>query len=165
MKKVFLMLSAAALLAACDSGYKPDGPDQVNAEKAATKGDGEAPTGLNPDSTTATNVAANSHQMQVDTATTKIGTTPTGVPDGGKGGKLIAASDCASCHREREKLLGPAYVAIAEKYPSTPANIAMLGKKIISGGKGNWGDIAMTPHPGLSESDAKEMAKYILTLK
>lgn len=162
MKKVFLLLSAGVLLAACDSGYKPDGPDQVNAEKAAQQPN-EAPSA--PDSTTATNLAAKAHQLQVDTATSKIGTSPTGVADTGQGAKLMASSDCASCHREREKLLGPAYVAIAEKYPSTPANIAMLGKKIISGGKGNWGDIAMTPHPGLSESDAKEMVKYILTLK
>lgn len=161
MKKVFLLLGMGALLAACDSGYKPDGPDQVNAEKAA----GQTPTGLNPDSTTATNVTASDHQLQVDTATSKIGTAHVGVPAGGKGGQLIASADCAGCHREREKLLGPAYVAIAEKYPNTSTNVAMLGKKIISGGKGHWGDIAMTPHPALSESDAKEMVKYILALK
>ena len=41
----------------------------------------------------------------------------------------------------------------------------MLGKKIISGGMGHWGDIAMTPHPGLSETDAREMARYVLSLK
>ena len=162
MKKIFFLLSAGILLTACDSGYKPDGPDQVNAQKAAQQRN-EAPSA--PDSTTATNLTARAHQLQVDTATSKIGTSPTGVADNSQGAKLMASSDCASCHREREKLLGPAYVAIAEKYPSTPANIAMLGKKIISGGKGNWGDIAMTPHPGLSESDTKEMVKYILTLK
>ena len=164
MKKVFLFLSTlstGALLTACDSGYKPDGPDQVNAEKAAK----QAATGLNPDSTTATNVAASDHQLQADTAVSKIGTAHVGVPDGGKGGQLIAASDCAGCHREREKLLGPAYAAIAGKYPTTSANVAMLGKKIISGGKGHWGDIAMTPHPALSQADAKEMVKYILALK
>jgi len=162
MKKIFLLLSAGILLTACDSGYKPDGPDQVNAQKAAQQRN-EAPSA--PDSTTATNLSARAHQLQVDTATSKIGTSPTGVADNSQGAKLMASSDCASCHREREKLLGPAYVAIAEKYPNTPANITMLGKKIISGGKGNWGDIAMTPHPGLSESDTKEMVKYILTLK
>lgn len=162
MKKLLLCLGAAALLAACDSGYKPDGPDQVNAQKAAQQAN-ESPSA--PDSVTATNVTAKAHQLQVDTATTKIGTSPTGVADNSQGAKLMASSDCGSCHREREKLLGPAYVAIAEKYPNTPANVAMLGKKVISGGKGNWGDIAMTPHPGLSESDAKEMVKYILTLK
>jgi cytochrome c len=77
----------------------------------------------------------------------------------------MASSDCASCHRERDKLLGPAYVAVAQKYPATPANITMLANKVIKGGSGHWGDIAMTPHPGLSESDSKEIISYILSLK
>ena len=160
MKKVFLLLSACALLASCDSGYKQDGPDQVNASKAAS----EKEDPLNQDSTTAANSTAVAHQPQMDTSATKIGTTPTGSP-ADKGGKLIAAADCASCHREREKLLGPAYVAVAQKYPSTPANVNMLATKVITGGKGNWGDIAMTPHPGLSETDAREMVRYVLSLK
>ncbi|QKG54607.1 c-type cytochrome [Hymenobacter sp. BRD67] len=102
--------------------------------------------------------------MQVDTASTKIGTTPTGTP-AAKGAKLLAAADCASCHRERDKLLGPAYTAVAQKYPATPANVSMLATKIMKGGMGHWGDVPMTPHPGLSKSDAQEMVRYILALK
>ncbi|MDQ3682374.1 MAG: cytochrome c class I, partial [Bacteroidota bacterium] len=30
---------------------------------------------------------------------------------------------------------------------------------------GNWGSIPMTPHPDISEADAKTMMKYILSLK
>jgi cytochrome c len=41
----------------------------------------------------------------------------------------------------------------------------MLAAKIISGGKGNWGNISMTPHPELSMDDAKAMVQYILLLK
>ncbi|RZL16002.1 MAG: c-type cytochrome [Hymenobacter sp.] len=82
-----------------------------------------------------------------------------------KGAQLIAGSDCGSCHKQDEKLVGPAYVDIAKKYPATAANIAMLGNKIITGGKGNWGEIPMTPHPALALADTKEMAKYILSLK
>jgi cytochrome c len=41
----------------------------------------------------------------------------------------------------------------------------MLSQHIIKGGAGHWGDIAMTPHPNLSESDAKQMVTYILSLK
>ncbi|MDB5017733.1 MAG: cyt, partial [Mucilaginibacter sp.] len=37
--------------------------------------------------------------------------------------------------------------------------------KVIKGGKGHWGDIAMTPHATLSVNDAKEMVKYVLSLK
>ena len=160
MKKVLLLLSACALLAACDSGYKQDGPDQVSAAKPATEKSDE----LNSDSVSGSNVAAVAHQPQVDTSRSKIGTSPTGTPSE-KGGKLIAAADCASCHRERDKLLGHAYTAVAQKYPATPANVNMLASKIISGGSGHWGDIAMTPHPGLSKSDAQEMVRYILSLK
>jgi cytochrome c len=160
MKKALLLLSACALLAACDSGYKQDGPDQVNAAKPATEKSDE----LNSDSTSGSNVTAVAHQPQVDTSTTKIGTAPTG-SSSEKGGKLIAAADCASCHRERDKLLGPAYTAVAQKYPATPANVNMLAAKVISGGSGHWGDIAMTPHPSLSKSDAQEMVRYILSLK
>ena len=161
MKKTLLFLSACALLAACDSGYKPDGPDQVNASKPAST---EKSDELNHDSASSANATAVAHQPQMDTSTTKIGTTPTGSPSE-KGGKLIAAADCSSCHRERDKLLGPAYTAVAQKYPATPANVNMLAAKIISGGSGHWGDVAMTPHPGLSKSDAQEMVRYILSLK
>lgn len=161
MKKVFLLLSAGVLLAACDSGYKQDGPDQVNASKTTST---EKSDELNTDSATGANVTAVAHQPQVDTSATKIGTAPIGTPHD-QGAKLMAAADCASCHRERDKLLGPAYTAVAQKYPSTPANINMLASKVIAGGSGHWGDIAMTPHPGLSKTDAQEMVRYILSLK
>ncbi|MGI4834531.1 MAG: c-type cytochrome [Janthinobacterium lividum] len=162
MKKVFLFLSAAALLAACNSGYQADGGDRTSVEHQAPPD--AAPTGLNPDSASERKLAAVTNQLEVDTGMTKMGTTAKGTPDS-PGAKLMAASDCASCHRENEKLIGPAYKAVAAKYPATPANIAMLSEHIIKGGAGHWGDIPMTPHPGLSDTDSKEMVKYILTLK
>ncbi|TPG61790.1 c-type cytochrome [Hymenobacter nivis] len=92
---------------------------------------------------------------------------PTAVPASaaGAGASLIATSDCAGCHKEHDKVVGPAYAAIAAKYQPTEANITMLANKIITGGKGNWGEIPMTPHPGLSVADAQEMTKYILSVK
>jgi cytochrome c len=41
----------------------------------------------------------------------------------------------------------------------------MLAEKIIKGGKGNWGDVMMTPHANVSQEDAEAMVKYIFTLK
>lgn len=156
MKNPFLLLSLCAALASCSSDSQK--ASQENYTLA------EPEEILDTDSTTGANVSAVARQPQVDTSVTKIGTGPTGGALA-KGAKLIEGSDCTSCHRINEKLLGPAYQAVAQKYPATEANITMLGGKIISGGKGNWGDIAMTPHPGLSVADAEEMARYILTLK
>ncbi|NCI48445.1 c-type cytochrome [Sediminibacterium roseum] len=86
-------------------------------------------------------------------------------PDYKKGLELIAGSDCLTCHKVSEKLTGPAYKDVAQKYESNDENISMLAAKIIKGGQGNWGPIPMTPHPALSEDDAKQMVKYILLLR
>jgi cytochrome c len=78
---------------------------------------------------------------------------------------LIAKSDCIGCHHKVNKLIGPSYTDVAKKYPSNEKNIAYLADKIIKGGSGVWGKIPMTPHPKISQNDAKLMAKYILSLK
>ena len=163
MKKTALLLSFCALLAACDSGYKKDGPDEARAHETST-------STTQGDSTSAANLSAVAQQPQIDTSATKIGTEAPGgaakVDAGiGHGAKLVAGSDCTGCHQNDVKLVGPAYTAVAEKYPDTVANIAMLASKIINGGKGNWGEVPMAAHPGLSVADAKDMAKYILSLK
>ncbi|NSL88863.1 c-type cytochrome [Chitinophaga solisilvae] len=81
-----------------------------------------------------------------------------------KGETLMAESDCKTCHKEEMKVVGPSLKDIAGKYPNTPENIDKLAQKVIKGGSGNWGDVAMLPHPNISQEDAKEMVSYILSL-
>ncbi|BFO67310.1 c-type cytochrome [Chryseobacterium sp. KCF3-3] len=80
-----------------------------------------------------------------------------------EGLKLIEGTDCLTCHKIDSKLIGPSYQEVAAKY--TDADLDMLAQKIIDGGKGNWGEIPMTPHTGLSKENARQMVKYILSLK
>ncbi|WP_018612047.1 c-type cytochrome [Segetibacter koreensis] len=82
-----------------------------------------------------------------------------------QGKELISKSDCLACHQLQVKVVGPAYSAVAEKYAATDANINMLSEKIIKGGSGVWGPVAMTPHPSVTAADTKKMVKYILSLK
>ena len=82
-----------------------------------------------------------------------------------KGESLISKSDCFACHKANEKLLGPSYKDVANKYANTKANIDYLVKKIKAGGSGVWGAIPMSPHPALSDDDAEAMVHYILSLK
>jgi cytochrome c len=77
--------------------------------------------------------------------------------------ELIAGSDCLTCHKVRDKLIGPSYEEIAKKY--TSKDIDTLTSKIIKGGSGNFGSVPMTAHPSISKEDAKEMVKYILSIK
>lgn len=83
-----------------------------------------------------------------------------------KDGKaLIEASDCRTCHKDDQKLIGPAYKEVAKKYESNSTNISMLADKIMKGGQGVWGEIPMAAHPNISKEDAEAMVEYILTIK
>ena len=81
------------------------------------------------------------------------------------GEKLINKSDCLGCHNKTNKIIGPAYVEVAKKYPNNEKNINYLADKIIKGGTGVWGTMPMTAHATLKKEDAKLMGKYILSLK
>ncbi len=86
-------------------------------------------------------------------------------PDYQKGLDLIGKNDCLTCHKISEKLIGPPYQDVADKYAGMDTAVTHLAKKIISGGSGVWGTAAMTPHVNLSQADAEQMAKYVLLLK
>ena len=90
-------------------------------------------------------------------------------PDYQKGLALIGQNDCLTCHRVDEKLTGPAYRDVANRYSNASDTlIDRLAKKVIRGGNdGTWENMSgpMTPHPALSEDDARAMVKYILLLK
>lgn len=78
---------------------------------------------------------------------------------------LIQGADCLTCHKMDAKLVGPSYQEVAAKYEDNEKNEEMLANKIIEGGKGNWGEIPMSAHTGMSKETAKKMVKYILSLK
>ncbi|WP_164974314.1 c-type cytochrome [Filimonas effusa] len=86
-------------------------------------------------------------------------------PDYQKGVKLVAGSDCLSCHSIKATLIGPSYNKIADKYESTPENVTTLATRIVKGSQGIWGQVPMTPHPVVTQADAEQMVKYILLLK
>lgn len=120
------------------------------------------------DSLSAGDMAAATRQTEVDTNVNDIGTNRNAgsAPQGAyeKGAQLIKSSDCLSCHQEKIKLVGPSYIDVAKKYQPTDDNINLLADKIIKGGSGVWGDVPMTSHPAVSDQDAHEMVKYILSL-
>lgn len=138
MKRIILLFSAAAFIISC-------GNDSNNA-----------------------NTGTSSETTATDAGTATPGTTAPAsgaTADVDKGLDLIAASDCLTCHKVEEKLVGPSYRDIAAKYPNDQATIDSLASKIINGGSGKWGELVMTPHPAVSKEDAQTMVKYIMSLK
>jgi cytochrome c len=100
-----------------------------------------------------------------ETTATAEGISADAPADNGAGEQLIAKADCIACHNKDTKIVGPAYVDIAAKYPLNEDNVNHLADKVIAGGTGVWGEVPMTPHASLSKDDAKTMVRYILSLK
>lgn len=86
-------------------------------------------------------------------------------PDYVKGKELIGKNDCLTCHKENEKLVGPAYKDVAAKYASDPNAIEVLAEKVMKGGTGVWGQVPMAAHPNLTKEDAVALVKYIMLIK
>jgi cytochrome c len=111
----------------------------------------------------------NGNKNTGDTTTTTTTTTSTSKESSSVdtlGAALIKKNDCLTCHKLHEKLIGPAYDSVAMRYASAPTGIVdTLANKVIKGGSGHWGAIAMSPHPQVSTADAQEMVKYILSIK
>jgi cytochrome c len=82
-----------------------------------------------------------------------------------KGEVLISYSDCYTCHKKDQKLVGPAFIDIAKRYPANKGYIELLALKVIYGGSRSWGYPIMAPHPKVSVEDAKMMVTYILSLE
>jgi cytochrome c len=137
MKKTLLILSALAVLAACGSGGdKKEGAATDTKPEVKTEEKSDAPA-------------------------------PSDNPDYKKGMAIVAKSEnlCLTCHKIDEKLIGPAYRDVANKYENTEANVKMLAKKVKEGGAGVWGDVQMPLNPVISPEDAEAAVKYILLLR
>lgn len=167
MKKSILLLGCLAITwASCHS------PEERAAMKASAD---SAKLGLMPPKaevapdTVAVDTATKMAEPKTDAPVVAAATTPDAAVKPAAaaaempGETLIKKSDCLACHNVKNKIVGPAYINVAAKYSA--ADIDQLADKIIAGGAGVWGEVPMSPHPGVSKADAKEMVKYILSLK
>lgn len=80
------------------------------------------------------------------------------------GQQMMLKLDCSSCHKVDEKSVGPAFTQVAAKYKNDPKAKEFLANKIIKGGSGNWGQVAMAAHPNLAVGDAEKIVTWVLSL-
>ena len=77
---------------------------------------------------------------------------------------LAQKSACMSCHQVAKKVVGPAFKDVAAKNKGDAGASDKLVAVIKKGGKGNWGQVPMPPHPQVSDADAKKLADWVLSL-
>lgn len=80
------------------------------------------------------------------------------------GKNVMLSLDCKSCHKEAEPSVGPSYLQIAQKYQKDADAMNYLGRKIIEGSKGVWGEAVMAAHPALKQNDVQQIVTWILSL-
>lgn len=71
---------------------------------------------------------------------------------------------CYICHSDREALVGPSFADVAEAYRGQPNAVARIATEIRAGIK-SGGPWHMPPHPEISSKEAREMARYIMSLQ
>jgi cytochrome c len=79
-----------------------------------------------------------------------------------QGDALLQAHGCLSCHAKLEKVLGPSFLSVADKYRQEKDAEARLVLAIQNGSKGQWGRIPMPPHSSISQADLQAMARHVL---
>lgn len=77
---------------------------------------------------------------------------------------LAKDSGCLSCHAMNEKVVGPAFSSVAEKYKDEAGAAAGLVQSIQNGSKGKWGRIPMPPHSSISQADLTKLANWVLAV-
>jgi cytochrome c len=82
-----------------------------------------------------------------------------------KAQQLAQDSGCLTCHSLTEKIVGPAYASVAEKYKADADAASGLVQSIQYGSKGKWGRIPMPAHSSMSVDDIKTLANWVLTIQ
>ncbi|AGX86464.1 c-type cytochrome [Candidatus Symbiobacter mobilis] len=77
---------------------------------------------------------------------------------------LAQQKNCMSCHAVSNKVVGPSFESIAEKYGKQNAS-SKLASKIMRGSSRNWGAISMPPNPQLTPDEAQALVKWIMSLR
>ncbi len=77
---------------------------------------------------------------------------------------LAEKNACLNCHGINNKVVGPAFSAIAAKYKDRKDASAYLTEKVAKGSAGVWGQVPMPGMPQVAAEDAKAMVSWIMEL-
>ncbi len=106
---------------------------------------------------------ANNYSKGTDLAGTSMGHQISTETQAGQA--LMLKSDCQACHQVNTKSIGPSYTQVSAKYQNDPNALSYLSAKIMKGGGGTWGEVAMPAHPTMSDEDAKKIVQWVLSLE
>jgi cytochrome c len=77
----------------------------------------------------------------------------------------MKSSDCFNCHAVEQQVVGPAFLAIAEKYRNEPGGLDASVRRVREGSTGIWGQVPMLPHPQHTTDEVTIMLRWVFGLE
>ncbi|MFH6602843.1 c-type cytochrome [Maribacter algicola] len=74
----------------------------------------------------------------------------------------MGSSNCFTCHSAKDKLIGPSFSQIADRYNNRTDALQYLARKITNGTTGTWGNQIMPAQPDLKPDEVKMVLGWIL---
>ncbi len=78
---------------------------------------------------------------------------------------LMRQSDCFNCHAVQTKIVGPAYLEVANKYRGIPGAPEASVQRVLKGSSGVWGTAPMLPHESFTSDQVHLMVQWVFNLK
>ena len=79
--------------------------------------------------------------------------------------ELAQKKNCMACHSVDKKIVGPAFKDVAAKYAKDKDAVKKLSEKVLKGGSGVWGPVPMPANTQVTEAEASELVKWVLSQK
>jgi len=78
--------------------------------------------------------------------------------------ELAQRKTCLACHSIQKKVIGPAFKDVAAKYEGQSGVDERLVQKVLTGGRGSFGETPMPPNSQVTEAEAKQLVRWVLSL-
>jgi len=71
---------------------------------------------------------------------------------------------CIACHQVDAKRVGPAFRVIAQRFEGADGAVDYLANSIRKGSRGRWGAVPMPAQVQVTDAEAHQLARWILSL-
>jgi len=81
------------------------------------------------------------------------------------GMSLAKQSDCFNCHQVEQRLVGPSYIEVAERYRGVAGALEASVQRVRNGSSGVWGPIPMLAHQQHTSDEIAQMVAWVFSLE
>jgi cytochrome c len=78
---------------------------------------------------------------------------------------LMKQSDCFNCHAVETKVVGPAFLDVANKYRGQPGALDASVQRVIKGSSRVWSEVPMLPHEAFTTDQVQLMVRWVFGLE